>query len=83
LNTVAFQVEFAEKLYVTAVEIYETLNAGAVIKVAALDSARDQWISLWEADGLAPQCIQTSRCFTPAIKVVDISVVPVCKSITY
>ena len=53
-------------MYIERVDIYETLNAGAVTRVAATDS-HGAWITLWEAD--APQVIQQSRIFSPAIEV--------------
>lgn len=66
-QTLLFQVEFADDLYFTGIEIYETLNAGAVIRISAWDPSNNKWITLWET--LAPQLIQHSRCFSPPIAV--------------
>lgn len=62
-----FQVEFADDLYFTGIEIYETLNAGAVIRISAWDPSNNKWITIWETN--APQLIQHSRCFSPPITV--------------
>ena len=57
---------FDEALYVEKVELYETLNAGAVIRICALDDL-DQWRILWETD--SPINIQSARIFSPPIEV--------------
>ncbi|ELU07099.1 hypothetical protein CAPTEDRAFT_188992 [Capitella teleta] len=56
------QVNFEEALYVEKVELYETLNAGAVIRISALDD-RGVWHTLWETD--SPTHITSSRIFSP------------------
>lgn len=68
-HTRLLQVEFVERLYIESVEIYETLNAGAVVHVSAACPDSDNWVTLWQADNLAPQLIQSSRCFSPPITV--------------
>ena len=54
-------------LYVTHIDIYETLNAGAVVRVAA-QTPNGEWTTLWQsADG--PKCVESSRIFSPAFEV--------------
>jgi hypothetical protein len=64
---VLVQVEFEEKVYVDKIDIYETLNAGAVVKVSALNGD-GQWVPLWQVD--RPTLIQSSRIFSPTIEVI-------------
>lgn len=62
-----FQVEFADDLYFTGIEIYETLNAGAITRISAWDPSNNKWVTVWESP--ASQLIQHSRCFSPPITV--------------
>ena len=62
---------FAEKLYIESIEIYETLNAGAVVRVSACRPDSEDWVTLWQATDLAPQHIQSSRCFSPPLAVLS------------
>lgn len=64
-------VEFADDLYFTGIEIYETLNAGAITRISAWDPSNNKWVTLWESP--ASQLIQHSRCFSPPITHVDFS----------
>jgi speckle-type POZ protein len=64
-------VEFAEKLFIESVEAYETLNAGAIVRISAWNADGGEWITRWEADNLMPQVIQTSRCFMPTLQKAD------------
>ena len=57
---------FAEAVYIERVDIYETYNCGAVVRVLALGPG-GQWTTLWEA--AAPERITTARIFTPDITV--------------
>ena len=59
------QIEFAKKVYMDRVDIYETYHAGAVTRVAARDNS-GSWITLWSGRA---QDIDHSRIFTPPIEV--------------
>lgn len=60
------QMKFPRKIYVTSVNIYETLNAGAVVRISA-KSPNDQWIEIfWTPHALH---IKRARKFSPRIKV--------------
>lgn len=57
-------------MFAKGLEIYETYNCGAVVKIEAhpVHGAVGGWKTVWEApDG--PQRIQMSRVFTPEIQV--------------
>jgi len=62
-------VEFSAPLYIESVEIYETLNAGAVVRVSACRPGSHDWVTLWQAADLVPQLILSSRCFSPPLAV--------------
>lgn len=58
--------KFPRKIYVTSVNIYETLNAGAVVRISA-KSPNDQWMEIfWTPHALH---IKRARKFSPRIKV--------------
>lgn len=60
------QMKFPRKIYVTSVNIYETLNAGAVVRISA-KSPNDQWVEIfWTPQALH---IKRARKFSPRIKV--------------
>lgn len=59
-------VEFDEQLYLTAVEVYETYNAGGIIRISAFDEVSGLWIKIWE--NAKATRIETSRAFSPAIQ---------------
>lgn len=60
------QMKFPRKIYVTSVNIYETLNAGAVVRISA-KSPNDQWMEIfWTPQALH---IKRARKFSPRIKV--------------
>jgi len=65
------QVEFAEKLHIESVEIYETLNAGAVVRLSACRPDSEDWVVLWQAADQAPHLIQSTRCFSPPLAVIS------------
>lgn len=58
-------VEYEEQIFVTAIEIYETYNAGGVVGVSAFDNFSNTWIKLWEAK--SAQRVDGSRIFSPPI----------------
>lgn len=60
------QMKFPRKIYVTSVNIYETLNAGAVVRISA-KSPNDQWVEIfWTPQALH---IKRARKFSPRIRV--------------
>ena len=50
-------------MYVDELEIYETLNAGAVHRISALNP-QGTWVVIWTGQ---PTCIQSSRIFKPSL----------------
>nr|XP_034301077.1 uncharacterized protein LOC105339115 [Crassostrea gigas] len=59
------EMKFPRKIYVTSVNIYETLNAGAVVRISA-KSPNDQWVEIfWTTQALH---IKRARKFSPRIK---------------
>lgn len=74
------QMKFPRKIYVTSVNIYETLNAGAVVRISA-KSPNDQWVEIfWTTQALH---IKRARKFSPRIKVFlfEILFFVLCKTI--
>lgn len=74
------QMKFPRKIYVTSVNIYETLNAGAVVRILA-KSPNDQWVEIfWTTQALH---IKRARKFSPRIKVFlfEILFFVLCKTI--
>ena len=63
----ALQVEFPNSLYIERIDIYETLNGGAITSIKAL-SPSDGMVTIF-TDNNAPTVITNSRIFTPDIDV--------------
>ena len=61
-----FQLEYAEPVFITGLDIYETYHAGGVKAIYGRDPS-DKWRPLWKTDRV--QAITTSRVFSPPIKV--------------
>lgn len=60
------QMKFPRKMYVTSVNINETLNAGAFVRISA-KCPNDQWVEIfWTPQALH---IKRARKFSPIIKV--------------
>lgn len=60
------QIKFPRKIFVTSVNIYETLNAGAVVRISA-KSPNNYWVEIfWTPKALY---IKRARKFSPRIKV--------------
>jgi hypothetical protein len=59
------QVQFAEAVSITGVEIYETSNAGMVKAIKALYGG--SWTTLWSTTTV--QSITTVRIFSPTLSV--------------
>ena len=55
-------------MYIEEISIYETCNAGAVTRVAAMDT-NGQYVTLWEVSDEGPTVIQSSRIFKPELTV--------------
>ena len=66
------QVKFAQKVYPTAINIYETLHAGGIV---ALKGKTDNgyWRTFWSTP--TPKHIEHSRIFSPPIQVVSINLI--------
>ena len=58
--------EFSERLYIKEMDIYETYNAGAVVKVE-LKSPSGEWVIVFRAD--MAEHITNSRIFSPPLQV--------------
>lgn len=56
------EVEFEDKVYIEKIEIYETLNAGAVKRIKA-KHPNGTWVIVWETPQVC--LIQNSRIFSP------------------
>ncbi|PVD19484.1 hypothetical protein C0Q70_19973 [Pomacea canaliculata] len=56
---------FCDPVFVDAINIYETYNAGGVVDVEVL-SPEGSWLSVWQADH--PMVITTSRMFSVPIE---------------
>ena len=62
------EVEYAEDVYVTQINIYETFNAGGVVRVGALNPNTNTWSIIWESlEG--PIYIESSRIFSPKLNI--------------
>ncbi|XP_028415668.1 F-box/LRR-repeat protein 4-like [Dendronephthya gigantea] len=65
-------IQFNEAVYPTEVEIYETYNPGAVVRILAFDSdssttnVYNRWFVLWS--GNIQRCKRQARVFTPKLK---------------
>ena len=44
------EVEYAEPVFVTGIDIYETYNPGAVIKVSLKNPATEEWVAVYVSD---------------------------------
>ncbi|XP_005104613.1 F-box/LRR-repeat protein 4 [Aplysia californica] len=67
------EVSFAEMLYPVRIEVYETYNPGAIIRILACDRAKGsdvdkgiRWVTLWSSKPKA--CKQRPRIFAPRLK---------------
>ncbi|KAK7109402.1 F-box/LRR-repeat protein 4-like isoform X1 [Littorina saxatilis] len=72
------EVLFEERLYPIAVQIYETYNPGAIVKIMASDykagtnvdtGKQSKWITLWSSPAVETE--QRVRIFSPPIKKID------------
>lgn len=61
-------IQFERKLYVNKINIYETYNPGAVVRIWALNvkDNGNKWALLWE--GAPEKFIPRSRIFSPPLK---------------
>ena len=66
------QVKFNQKVYPTAIIIYETLHAGGVVAVKGKDE-NGHWRTFWSTP--KPKHIQHARKFSPPIQVVSINLI--------
>ena len=60
------QLEYEEAIYIEEIDIYETLNGGAVVKVSCKNPS-GSWDAVWSTS--QPQHIQKSRIFSPPLEV--------------
>lgn len=60
------KVKFPRKLYVSKINIYETYNAGAVVKISVKDG-QNQWVDIFSVNHA--RIIRRARKFSPQIKV--------------
>jgi hypothetical protein len=60
------QIGFVEKVIPSAINIYETFNAGGVRRVLA-KNLQDAWVELYKATRI--EKIPASRIFSPVLKV--------------
>ena len=61
------ELEFARAVYMCGIEIYETFNPGAVVRVMVL-SPQGVWESAWRGDPAQMTLPARSRVFSPPIK---------------
>ena len=61
-----FQLQFAQRVQPTKIEIFENLNGGAVVAVKGKDENGD-WVSFWESD--QPTLTEENTNFSPDIQV--------------
>jgi hypothetical protein len=66
----SFQVEFAESLMITGIDIYETYHAGAVVKIAAKKLPLEEWRTIWQTNHA--QVLDSSRIFSPPLNVISV-----------
>ncbi|XP_034301075.2 uncharacterized protein [Magallana gigas] len=59
------EVKFPRKLYVSKINIYETYNAGAVVKISVKDG-QNQWVDIFSVNHA--RIIRRARKFSPQIK---------------
>lgn len=59
------EVEFAESLMITGIDIYETYHAGAVVKIAAKKLPLEEWRTIWQTNHA--QVLDLSRIFSPPL----------------
>ncbi|CAC5409331.1 unnamed protein product [Mytilus coruscus] len=60
------EVEFAEKIFIEKIDIYETYHAGAVKKILA-KRPNGEWCTVWETSRAI--CQNSSRIFSPSFQV--------------
>ncbi|XP_062607456.1 uncharacterized protein LOC134269272 [Saccostrea cucullata] len=65
------QVKFVEKVWITEINIYETLNAGAVKRILAKNKV-DQWIEIFKVS--QAHLVRKSRIFSPELQKVNFPV---------
>jgi speckle-type POZ protein len=61
-------VKFAQSIYLTALNIYETYHAGGIVRIKARNNEADQWVTVWESPNQQPEVVQQSRIFSPILE---------------
>lgn len=57
-----FQLNYKEKVYPNGVDVYETFNAGGVVKLLLLNADTGKWVEVWSV--AKPQVLTQSRIFS-------------------
>ena len=65
-NLLFCQIKFPRKLFLNKINIFETYNAGAVVRIAAKDP-QNQWVDVYNVTHA--HLIRKSRKFSPKLKV--------------
>jgi hypothetical protein len=60
-------IKFDDPVYLIQLNIYETYNAGAIIRIKIKNSETNEWNTVWEAPVDAP-VIYFARIFTPLLE---------------
>ncbi len=61
-------VKFEDPFYLTELNIYETFNAGAIVRIKSKNNDADEWVTVWESSSQEPEQIEQSRIFSPTLK---------------
>ena len=61
------EIKFPEQVYVTGINIYETLHSGACVRIRLRDIMHNEWVTVWESNQ-GPNDVGISRIFSPPLE---------------
>ncbi len=59
--------KYNEPVYVAQLNVYETYNAGSIIKIEVKNNQTNEWSIVWQSSNSPPQLISSSRIFSPTL----------------